>query len=169
MHRPRIRRGGPFWGRRGGQTWVTGLGPRGPKEMEGASSIAECHRDQGTALATAPAPAQAWGTTGWASGVASTLSRLELGPSWVLVLCNAMEISVEETLLLFRCASTVRTIVLKHGSKTAHFHLKMDNRVAPRHGTCLNEHPFAILWWPNPYETTTALIGNSYVADQRSS
>ena len=80
-----------------------------------------------------------------------------------------MDISVEETLLLFRCASTKRTIVLKNGSKTAHFHLQMDHRVAPRHGTCLNEHPFAILWWPNRYETTTALIGNPYVADQRSS
>ena len=27
-------------------------------------------------------------------------------------------------------------IVLKHGWKTAHFHLKMDHCVAPRHGTC---------------------------------
>ena len=61
------------------------------------------------------------------------------------------------------------TIVLKNGSKTAHFHLKMNHRVAPRHGTCLNEHPFAILWWPNRYETTTALIRNPYVAHQRSS
>ena len=32
-----------------------------------------------------------------------------------------------------------------HGSKTAHFHLKMDHRVAPRSGTRLIEHPFAIL------------------------
>ena len=94
------------------------------------------------------------------------LSRLELGRSWVLVLCNAMEISVEETLLLFRCASTVRTIVVKNALKTAHFHLKMDHRVAPRHGTCHIEHPFNILWWPNRYETTTALIRNPYVADQ---
>ena len=37
------------------------------------------------------------------------------------------------------------TIVLKNGSKTAHFHLKMDHRVAPRHGTRRIEHPFAII------------------------
>ena len=30
--------------------------------------------------------------------LASNLSRLELGPSWVLVLLNALEITVEETL-----------------------------------------------------------------------
>ena len=39
----------------------------------------------------------------------------------------------------------VRTIVLKHGSITAHFYLKMDHRVAPWRGTRLIEHPFAIL------------------------
>ena len=47
--------------------------------------------------------------------------------------------------LLCRLASTVRMIVLKYGSKTARFHLKMDHRVAPRRGTRLIEHPFAIL------------------------
>ena len=36
-------------------------------------------------------------------------------------------------------------IVLKHGWKTAHFNIKMDHRVAPRSGTRLIEHPFAIL------------------------
>ena len=36
-------------------------------------------------------------------------------------------------------------IVLKHGWKTAHFHLKMDHRVTPRRGTRRIEHPFAIL------------------------
>ena len=39
----------------------------------------------------------------------------------------------------------VTTMVLKHGYKTAHFHLKMDRRVAPRRGTRLIEHPFAII------------------------
>ena len=47
--------------------------------------------------------------------------------------------------LLCRFASTVRMMVLKYGSKTAPFYLKMDHRVAPRHGTCLIEHPFAII------------------------
>ena len=36
-------------------------------------------------------------------------------------------------------------MVPKCGWKTAHFHLKMDHRVAPRRGTRLIEHPFAIL------------------------
>ena len=39
----------------------------------------------------------------------------------------------------------VTAMVLKRGWKTAHFHLKMDHRVAPRRGTRLIEHPFAIL------------------------
>ena len=39
----------------------------------------------------------------------------------------------------------VTMIVLKHGWKTAHLNLKMDQRVAPRSGTRLIEHPFAIL------------------------
>ena len=37
------------------------------------------------------------------------------------------------------------TIVLKPGSKTACFHLKMDHRVVPRLRTRLNEHPSANL------------------------
>ena len=41
--------------------------------------------------------------------------------------------------------ATVRRIVLKHGSKRPHFHLKMDHRLEPRHGTSLIEHPFAII------------------------
>ena len=36
-------------------------------------------------------------------------------------------------------------IVLKHGWKTAHSNVKMDHPVAPRSGTHLIEHPFAIL------------------------
>ena len=47
--------------------------------------------------------------------------------------------------MLCTCASTVKTIILKHGSKTACFHLKMDHPVAPRHGTRLIENPFTIL------------------------
>ena len=55
-------------------------------------------------------------------------------------------------------------MVLKHGWKTAHFHLKMDHCVAPRCGTRLIEHPFAILKYPNRHEKTTALIGNTCLA-----
>ena len=33
----------------------------------------------------------------------------------------------------------------KTRSKTDRFDLKMDHRVAPRHGTCLIEHPFATI------------------------
>ena len=44
-----------------------------------------------------------------------------------------------------RCSSTVKTIVVKQGSKTAQFRLKMDHRLAPRHGAHLIEHPFAII------------------------
>ena len=36
-------------------------------------------------------------------------------------------------------------MVLKCGSETASFHLKMDHCVAPQPGTRLIEHPFAIL------------------------
>ena len=39
----------------------------------------------------------------------------------------------------------VTAIVLKYGWKTAHFYLKMDHRLAPRRGTRLIEHPFAII------------------------
>ena len=39
----------------------------------------------------------------------------------------------------------VTAMVLKRGWKTAHFHLKMDQCVAPRRGTRLIEHPFAII------------------------
>ena len=63
----------------------------------------------------------------------------------MLVLRNTLDITVEEGRLLCRCSPTVRTMVLKYGSKTAHFHLKMDHRVAPRHGTHLIEQPFAII------------------------
>ena len=45
----------------------------------------------------------------------------------------------------------------------------MDHRVAPRHGTCLVEQPFAIILEPNRYERTTAVIGNTYSAHRRSS
>ena len=73
-------------------------------------------------------------------------SRLELGPSWVLVLRNALDITVEETpLALEMCLHRYGECPEKHGSTTAHFHLKMDHCVAPRRGTHLIEHPFAIL------------------------
>ena len=68
-----------------------------------------------------------------------------------------------------KCASTLGTIVLKHAFKTAHFHVETDHRVAPRHGTFLIEHTFAIFWSPNCYERTTALMGNTYSAQRRSS
>ena len=35
----------------------------------------------------------------WHHGMVHALSRLELGPSWVLVLSNGLEIAVEEGLL----------------------------------------------------------------------
>ena len=47
--------------------------------------------------------------------------------------------------LLCKCASTVKMIVLNQGSKTAHFHIKMDHRWETQHGTCLIEHQFALL------------------------
>ena len=60
-------------------------------------------------------------------------------------MCNALEITLAERPLALKRACTVRTIILKHGSKTAHFHFKIGHREAPWHGTRLIPHPFAFL------------------------
>ena len=73
------------------------------------------------------------------------ISRLELGPSWVLVLHNALEITVEERPLALEMCLHGYGDCPETRPKTAHFHLKMDHRVAPRSGSRLIEHPFAIL------------------------
>ena len=72
-------------------------------------------------------------------------SRLELGPSWVLVLRNAWDLTVEERPLALEICLHGYDDCPETRLKTAHFHLKMDHRVAPRRGTRLIEQPFAIL------------------------
>ena len=92
-----------------------------------------------------------------------------LGPSWVLVLLIALEITVVQsshTLLMFLNGEDDRS---ETWVKTACFHLEIAHAVAPRRGTRLIPHSFAFLLWPNRYGRTTALIGNTYTADQRSS
>ena len=74
--------------------------------------------------------------------VIKTRTRTELGPKSCL---THWKLPWRKRCLLWRCASTVSTIVLKNGSKTVHFHVKMDRRVAPRSGTRLIEHQFAII------------------------
>ena len=70
---------------------------------------------------------------------------LQLGPSWVLVLVNALEITVEQSPL------ALQTFLHGHEDrpetwlKTACFHLEIAHPVAPRHGTRLIPHPFAFL------------------------
>ena len=66
----------------------------------------------------------------------SHLSRLTTR----IALPNALEITVAERPLAWKRFSTVWTIILKHSSKTAHFHLKMNHREAPQHGARLIEH-----------------------------
>ena len=70
-----------------------------------------------------------------------TRTRTELGPTCVT---PWKSLRMKDRLLCI-FASRVRMIVLKYGSKRARFHLNMDHRVAPPHGTCLIKHPFAIL------------------------
>ena len=68
-----------------------------------------------------------------------------LGPTWVLVLVNALDNTVKQSPLALQMFLHGHHNCLKHGSKTACLHLEVAHPVAPRHATHVINNPFAFL------------------------